>query len=226
MTTEISILLKSKMNNRIILALDVLNVDRAIEIAKVTSEFVDAIKIGLPLGLTTSLCIINKIREFADLPMIADIKIGDVPEIARKLSRVCFDSGFDAVTIHGFIGPTAIEECVRESKGIRDIIVITETTHPDAEIFMQPVSEDIAQMAKDVGATGIQAPGTRPERVKRFRQIVGNDMLIVSCGIGTQGGKIGSAIEAGADFEIIGRMICNAEAPGKIAKKISDKLKR
>jgi len=37
-------LLKSKTNNRVILALDVTDVDRAMEIASITSEYVDAIK--------------------------------------------------------------------------------------------------------------------------------------------------------------------------------------
>lgn len=218
-------MLKSKIDNRVILALDVTDIDHAIDIASITAEYIDAIKIGLPLGLTASFNIVDKIRRSADLPMIADIKISDVPEIARGLARICFDLGFDAITIHGFVGPTAIEECVRESKGTKDVIVITEITHPDAEIFMQPFSEDIVRMAKDVGATGIQAPGTRSERVKLFREIVGNEMLIVSCGIGTQGGKIGSAIKAGADFEIIGRTICNATDPKKAAREISEKLK-
>lgn len=218
-------MLKSKINNRLILALDVTDIDRAIEVASVTSEYVDAIKIGLPLGLTAGLKIIDTMRKNTDLPMIADIKISDVPEIARGLAHTCFDSGFDAVTVHGFVGPTAIEECIRESKAIKDVIVVTETTHQDAEIFMQPVSEDIARMAKDLGATGIQAPGTRPERVKLLRTIVGENMTIVSCGIGAQGGKIGGAIKAGADFEIIGRTIYNATDPQQMAKEISNKLK-
>lgn len=218
-------MLKSEINNRVILALDVIDIERAIEIASATSEYIDAIKIGLRLGLTAGLNIVDRIRNSADLPMIADIKIGDIPEIAGGLARLCYDLGFDAVTIQGFVGPTAIEECVRESRGIKDVIVITEITHPDAEIFMQPFSDDIAQMAKDVGATGIQAPGTRPERVRRLRRIVGEDMLIVSCGIGAQGGKIGSAIKAGADFEIIGRTIYNDANPKKAAMEIARRLK-
>lgn len=218
-------LLKSKINNRVILALDVTDVDRAIDIATKTSEYVDAIKVGLPLALTTGLCIIDKIRKHTDSPVIADIKIGDIPEIAAELARTCFDMGFDAITVHGFVGPTAIEDCVFESNGLKDVIVITEITHQDAEKFMQPVSEAIASMAKRSGASGIQAPGTRPERVRLFRRIVGDGMLIVACGIGAQGGQLGSAIEAGADFEIIGRMIYNAADPKSVAKEISQKLR-
>jgi len=218
-------LLKSKINNRIILALDVPDVDRAIQIASATAEYVDAIKIGLPIGLRAGLTIIDKLRRHTSLPIIADIKISDVPEIAGVLARTCFDFGFDAVTVQGFVGPSVVKECVRESKAVKDVIVITEMTHPDAQIFMQPLAEEVADMARKVGASGIQTPGTRPERVKILREKVGEKMLIVSCGIGAQGGAIGSAIRAGADFEIIGRIIYTAANPKKIAMEISQELK-
>ena len=218
-------LLESKINNHLILALDITNIDRAIKVALMTSEYIDAIKIGLPLGLVASLDIIQRIKERTDLPIMADIKICDVPEIAKKLAHVCFDSGADAITIHGFAGPCAVEECVNVSGREKDVIVLTEITHPDAAIFMESVSEDIARMARDVGASGIQAPGTRPEKVSLFRSIVGDDMLIVSCGIGAQGGKIGGAIEAGADFEIFGRSITATLNPEESAREISRRLK-
>jgi orotidine-5'-phosphate decarboxylase len=218
-------LLKSKIDNRIILALDVQNIDQAVEIVSATSEYIDAVKVGLPLGLTAGLGVIRRIKEHTDLPIIADIKISDVPDIAAELAKICFSLGYEGITIQGFVGPTAIEKCVSESKKTHDVIVVTEITHMDGEIFMQPISEDIAQMAKDVGASGIQAPGTRPERVRTLRKIVGDDLLIVSCGIGTQGGEIGSAIKAGADFEIIGRTICNHHDPEQIAREISQKTK-
>jgi orotidine-5'-phosphate decarboxylase len=207
------------------LALDVQDINQAVEIVSATSEYVDAVKVGLPLGLTAGLGVIRRIEEHTDLPVIADIKISDVPDIAAQLAKICFSLGYEGITIQGFVGPTAIEKCVSESKKTHDVIVVTEITHMDGEIFMQPISEDIAQMAKDVGASGIQAPGTRPERVRILRKIVGDDLLIVSCGIGAQGGEIGGAIEAGADFEIIGRAIWDSPDPAKAAKRISQKIK-
>jgi orotidine-5'-phosphate decarboxylase len=213
------------VNNRIILALDVLDINRAIKIVTSTSKYIDAVKIGLPLGLEEGLSVISKIKENTELPIIADIKISDVPDIASKLAKTCFNLGYDGITVQGFVGPSTIETCVREGNKMRDVIVITELTHTDGEIFMQPISDDIAQMAKDLGASGIQAPGTRPERIKVLRRITGEKMVVVSCGIGTQGGEIGSAIEAGADFEIIGRTIYNDPNPERSARMISRKIK-
>ena len=43
-------------------------------------------------------------------------------------------------------------------------------------------------------------------------------MSIYSPGIGTQGGKIKSALNAGTDFFIVGRTILNAKNPISVAK--------
>jgi orotidine-5'-phosphate decarboxylase len=90
----------------------------------------------------------------------------------------------------------------------------------------QPLGEKIAKMAKELGATGIVAPATRPNRVRKYRKIIGNDMLIISPGVGPQGGKIGDAILEGANFEIIGRLIYNAPDQAEAARRISLELKK
>lgn len=211
--------------NRLILALDIENLKHAVSIATLCSPYIDAIKIGLPLISTMSLNIINKLKKSTNLPIIADLKIADIGDIARKTVRAAFKKGADAITIWGFVGPTAIEICLEEAKNDKGVIVLTELTHPDAEFFMQPVAEKIVEMAKDLGVSGIQAPGTRPERIQRFREIVGDNMLIFACGIGAQGGEYGSAIKAGADFEIVGRGIYMDPNPEKVAQYIANRLK-
>ena len=54
---------------------------------------------------------------------------------------------------------------------------------------------------------------------------LGNEILILSPGVGVQGGKVGGAISAGADFEMVGRSIYKAENPGEVAEKIWGELK-
>ena len=53
-----------------------------------------------------------------------------------------------------------------------------------------------------------------------MRDLVGPGLTIVCCGVGAQGGKYGHAIAAGADFEIIGRAIYQAEDPVETVKHI------
>lgn len=219
-------MLRYKKSSGLILALDVSDSKSAVQIVSMTSQYLDAIKIGLPLTLACGFHIIERLKESTNLPIIADFKIADVPAFAQKVTRNSFDAGADAITVHGFAGPTTLEACIDEAKGSKDVIVMTELTHPDAELFMQPVADDIARMAYELGASGIQAPGTRPERIEKVRRIIGDDMLILSCGIGTQGGNVGSAIKAGADFEIVGRRIYLAPNPQKAAESIPKVLRK
>lgn len=219
-------MLKDSCKTHLILALDVTNIDDAIRIATAVSPYSDAIKIGLPLGLVAGSGIFRRVKEETRLPIIADVKIADVCHMAGDITRVCLDAGADAITVHGFVGPSSIKACVAEAGSDKDIIVMTETTHSDASFFMERASKDIARLAVDAKASGIQAPGTRPKRVSELRKIVGDDMTIVSCGMGVQGGRVGTALRAGADFEIYGRLIYDARNPRKSAKTIATALSR
>jgi len=92
-------------------------------------------------------------------------------------------------------------------------------SHPGAEQFMAPLAEDLAQLAVNVNAAGVVAPATRPERIKLIRSIIGNRMII-SPGVGAQGGSALQAIRAGADYLIVGRSIFEADDPEESAKKV------
>jgi len=201
-----------KKESGIILALDMLDEEGAIELIKSIKEDLDAIKIGYPIVLKNGINVVKKIKKVFDKPVIADFKIADVPHISKIITRIAVNGGCDGVIVHGFVGPDSIEACIIEAKE-NMVFVATELTSLGGKYFTQPVANDLATMAKEIGAYGIQVPGNRPERIKKIRQLVGNELTIISCGIGAQGGKFGSAIKAGADFEIIGRAIYDSENP-------------
>ena len=211
--------MKLKRKSGIILALDLLVVKSCQDLLDLIYKDVDCVKIGYPLVLSVGINIIKLLKSNYEIPIIADFKVSDIPYISRKIVRITLDAGCDGLLIHGFIGPDGIEACIEEAKE-KMIFIITELTSPGGSVFTQPISEDIARMAKELGAYGIQAPGTRPERIKKLRLIVGNELVIISCGIGAQGPSPGSAIRAGADYEIIGRAIYESQDPTKKMIKI------
>ncbi len=207
------------MKNRtgIILALDIENEKEALSLIDNVSNDIDAIKLGYLFILNNGLEAIKKVQRTTDIPLILDLKISDIPFIASKIIKKASEVGFEAATICGFMGPEGCNDCIEAAKEMK-IFIITEFTNPGGDIFTGSFSEDIAIMAKELGAYGIQAPGTRPEKIKQFRELIGDKMIIISCGIGQQGPEFGSAISAGADFEIIGRAIYTAKEPLKILK--------
>ena len=97
--------------------------------------------------------------------------------------------------------------------------MVTEMSHPGAQLFMAPLAEKMAGLAVEVGATGVVAPATRPDRIKRIRSIIG-ERVIISPGVGAQGGSAGAALLAGADYLIVGRSVYEAEDPVASAKKL------
>ncbi len=206
-------------NNRIILALDVEDSKRVLQICEEVAEYIDAVKVGYPLVLNTSLSTIKKLKNF-NKPIIADFKVADIPEISKKICEIATKNGADYVIVHGFVGEDVVKACSEAAK----IFVVAEMSHPGARDFMSSEAEKIAKIAKKY-AYGIVAPATRLERIKQLRKIAGN-IVIISPGIKAQGAAVGDAIKAGADFEIIGRGIYASQDPKKAAQEFADILKK
>ena len=211
-------------DTRLILALDVTDRQQALKIAQSVKGHVDAIKIGYPLVLATGKDIISEIAEM--VPVIADFKVADIPNTDRLICEQVFRAGANALIVHGFTGSDSLRMCVEvaEVHGA-GIYVVTEMSHPGALDFMQRVAEDMAQMSSNAKVAGVVAPATRPERVQKIRSIIGNDIAIISPGVGAQGGSAADAIKAGADWVIVGRSIYLADDPKQAAMEISKEIK-
>jgi len=220
---DVKILMESiRKNTRLILALDVTDKSKAVSISKETAEHVDAIKIGFPLVLGAGLPVIGRICEFA--PVIADFKVADIPNTAHMICSLAFEAGAKAVIVHGFTGRDSLLECVKTaSEYDGETFVVTEMSHPGAVEFMAPKALEIAALAVECKASGVVAPATRPERVKKIRGVVGR-LTIISPGVGAQGGSAADAIKAGSDYVIVGRSIYNSKNPGKEAEIISKEI--
>jgi len=209
----------------LVLALDMDYETPALELVADVYTYVDAIKIGYVLILSEGLSVMKAIkREFPQLPIIADLKIADAPHIARKMTLLALDAGADVVSVCGVCGATVIQECLQLTEyRKKNLLVFLEFTQLDGLIGPNQANQ-IALMAKERSAWGILAPGTKPHRIKELRSLVGQNLVIVSCGIGAQGIEPGTALKAGADFEIVGRHICTALDPKVAAANISNSL--
>jgi orotidine-5'-phosphate decarboxylase len=199
-----------RVRNRIVLALDDLTGDRAVEVASELAHGLDAVKVGYPLVLGEGLGVVSRLSEAA--PVICDFKVADIPAVSAMIVGRAVGAGASGVIVHGFVGRDSVAEAAAAA-GDADVFVVTEMSHPGALDFLQDRAEDMAAMARDAGATGIIAPATRPGRVAALRDIIGEDMLILSPGVGTQGGSAGDTIRAGASAVIVGRSLYRAEDP-------------
>jgi orotidine-5'-phosphate decarboxylase len=210
--------------SRLIIALDVTDREEALSIAKNLGSAVDAIKVNYPLVLATGLGIIGEIKQYANV--IADFKVADIPNTNTLICQETFKAGADAIICQGFVGQDSVKACVDvATKSNRDVYVVTEMSHPGAMDFLQSHALELVDLAIRAGASGIIAPATRPEKLAEIRSRAGN-LKILSPGVGAQGGDARKAIDAGADFVIVGRSIYNAKDPYKAALDFIEQLRR
>jgi orotidine-5'-phosphate decarboxylase len=211
-----------KLSSRLILALDVTEKEDALRISELVGGVVDAVKIGYPLALSCGMDIVTEIAESAHV--ICDFKVADIPNTNRLIVERVMKKGAQGVIVHGFMGRDSMEACIKAA-GEKDVFVVVEMSHPGGAEFFQPLTDRFSQMGKELGASGVIAPATRPERIKHIRGLVGG-LKILSPGVGAQGGSANAAIKAGADYVIVGRSIYNADDPKAAAEKIAEDIRR
>ncbi|KAF5040258.1 Orotidine 5'-phosphate decarboxylase [anaerobic digester metagenome] len=204
----------------LILSLDVTDRRRAVAIAESCAPFIDAIKVGYPLVLAAGLSIVGDLSGVG-LPLVADFKVADIPNTNRLICEAVFSAGFDAVIAHGFVGGDAAQACVEVAHNHGGAAyIVAEMSHPGAtEYFHGGVAERLAALAVACRADGIIAPATRPDRIGRLREIVG-ERTIYSPGVGAQGGDLDTVARL-VDGVIVGRSIYEAEDPGAEAERFS-----
>jgi RecA/RadA recombinase len=83
-------------------------------------------------------------------------------------------AGAGGIIAQAFPGKDSLQACVKSAAAYEaDLFVVTEMSHPGAELFMAPLAEKMARMAAEVGAAGVVAPATRPERIKQIAEGIG-----------------------------------------------------
>ncbi len=203
----------------LILAVDLLNAEKAVEIAERVAGSIDYIKVNYPLVLSSGIGVVKDLSRIK--PVIADFKIADIPYTATLISEIAFSYEAKAVIAHGFCGIDVLRAVLNVSRNYGgEVYVVTELSNPGAAEFMSANSEKIAVIAEKLGCHGLIAPATRIERLRRIREV--SNLKIYSPGIGFQGGSF-EALEY-VDGIIVGRSIYLAESPEKAAEDFRRKL--
>ncbi len=148
--------------------------------------------------------VLAKTREAipSDVPVILDVKRGDIGNTAEKYASAAYDLlGADAVTVNPYMGFDAVKPFLRPGKCV---FVLCLTSNPSASDFQfletngMPLYERVAHRAVEwarEGEVGLVVGATKPEQLRRIRDIAG-DLPILIPGIGAQGGNIPAVMNA------------------------------
>lgn len=174
-----------------------------------------------------------------DIPLILDAKRGDIGSSNEAYAKAIFDHlGFDAVTVHPYLGKEALEPFLKRlDKGI---IVLVKTSNPgggefqDLKVDGKPLYQVVAEHINTWNQNnnlGVVVGATYPDELKEVRKIIG-DMPILVPGIGTQGGDLEKTIKAGQNSQGQGMIISSsrgiifAENPREATIKLHEEIQQ
>lgn len=181
-----------------------------------TSDLVCAYKPNLgfymaygPAGIEA----LAKTRELIDasIPVILDAKVGDFNVTSEAYARGYFEAlGFDAVTVHPYMGLDGIEPFLcHEDRGA---FILVRTSNPGSKAIQdlragegedgvplyQQVAGWVADWQAQYGTCGAVVGATWPRELADVRRIC-PDLPILVPGIGPQGGDLEASVKAGVD---------------------------
>jgi orotidine-5'-phosphate decarboxylase len=209
------------VEDRLIFALDVPEIDQAKDIVTELDDSVNFYKIGMEMLMTGGYFeLLNWLIE-RDKKVFVDLKFFDVPEtVGRTIARLS-DYGATFATIHG---NQALMEKAVENKNDLKILAVTALTSLDQgdlddlgfDCDVQELVISRAKRAFEAGCDGIVSSGLE---VPYIRKYVDNKLIAVTPGIRPVANDddqkrvvdVATAFKRGSDYIVVGRPIKNAE---------------
>lgn len=216
--------------DRLIVALDVPSVGEARQLVSRLGDTVTFYKIGLELLFAGGLDFVSELRH-KHKRVFLDVKLLDIGNTVERAIANIAELGVTCVTIHGTDLKTlraAVAGRRRSPLKLLAVTVLTNLTQDDLGeqgigVPLAELSMSRARMAKEAGIDGVIASG---QEAARIRTELGSGLLIVTPGIRLAGGTTDdqervttprNAIEAGADWIVVGRPITRADDPKVVA---------
>jgi orotidine-5'-phosphate decarboxylase len=227
----------TKAADKIIVALDVPTKREALELVGKLRDQISFFKIGLQLYTAEGPEIVRQVSSTGS-KVFLDLKLHDIPNTVGRAVESASRLGVQMLTIHLSGG----SEMVRAATAARannmlllGVTVLTSATKDMLrEIGIQDkIDDQVLRLAKLGVEAGIDGVVASPHEVKLLRREFGNKIKIVVPGIRPNWSEPGDqrrtmtpleAIEAGADYLVIGRPIIAHPNPREGAAKILDEI--
>ncbi|MEN8141384.1 MAG: orotidine-5'-phosphate decarboxylase [Thermodesulfobacteriota bacterium] len=225
------------LNERIILALDVAEVETAKEWVKKTEARVGYYKVGLQLFLAGWFDVVDWIVDRGHKVML-DLKFFDIPETVRLAVAQIQAHGVSLATIHG--NDAIIKAAVAERGDLQLLAVTVLTSFGEEDLRAMGMTQSIeelvyfrAKRALELGCDGVVCSGVE---AAKLRDGLGDKLLMVTPGI-RPGANImdgsddqtrimtaGKAIAHGADHVVVGRPITKAADPLAVIEQMQQEI--
>lgn len=218
--------------DRLIVALDLPDVDAAEAMIARLGDSVTFYKIGYQLGYAGGLPLVRRLAD-AGKKVFADLKMHDIGNtVARGVESVA-KLGASFLTVHAY--PQTMQAAANASKGsglkILAVTVLTSYDNEDLKAagYQLGVSDLVAARAQQAQALGIDGLVCSPEEAAHLRKLIKPDMCLVTPGVRPAGSDAGDqkrvmtparAIAEGSDYLVVGRPVMEAADPKAAAEAI------
>jgi orotidine-5'-phosphate decarboxylase len=231
--------------DRVIVALDVPTEQEAIALVDRVSE-VSFWKVGLELFISAGPSILTALKA-RQKQIFLDLKLHDIPNTMAGACRAAAQYGVDLLTVHAPAGKIALEAARAAAQaGAAEtdfsppaLIAVTLLTSISSrslafELKVPLELPDYAlQMALLAQESGLAGAVCSPQEATQLRRTCGDDFLLVCPGVRPTWAEAGdqkrsltpsAALQAGADYLVIGRPITAADDPAAAFRRICDEL--
>ena len=233
-------MIENNAKNKLVVALDVDQADRALQLFEELRDHVGTFKIGMQLFTAAGPDMVRQIVSRGGRVFL-DLKYHDIPHTVAAAGIEATRLGVSIFNIHASGGSEMMkrtaeavaETAAREGLTRPAVLGVTVLTSVDQETLRQigiadgpaTVVRRLALLTQTSGLDGVVASA---HEVKIIREAVRNSsFVIVTPGIRSASDPshdqrrfmtAGEAISAGADYVVVGRPILNAESPAKAAR--------
>ena len=196
-------------------ALDLVELKRAVEIAKEVAEYVDWIEVGTPLIKSEGMNAVRVMKKtFGNHGIVADMKTIDTGALEVEM---CAKSGADVVIILALSNDSTIEEAIRSARKYGCKVMADLINHPN------PV--DRAKELEELGVdyvnvhVGIDVQMLGYDPIEVLKEVVKEVSIPVAVAGGLDVDRASLCVSLGAEIVIVGSNIVKTRNPKESAMK-------
>jgi orotidine-5'-phosphate decarboxylase len=222
--------------DRLIVALDLPDVEAAEAMVARLGGSVSFYKIGYQLAYAGGLPLVRKLTQ-SGKKVFLDLKLHDIGNTVTRGVESVSHLGATFLTVHAY--PQTMKAAVegRGGSDLKIVAVTVLTSYDDGDLqaagYRLGVSDLVEARARQAQSLGIDGLVCSPEEAARLRASAGDQMVLVTPGIRPAGVAAGDqkrmmspgrAIAAGADYLVVGRPVTEAADPKAAAEAIQTEI--
>ncbi len=226
-------------SSQVILALDFSDMASTVEMINLTKEHIGIYKLGLEFYLSHGKSGVKEIQSrFSGIEIFLDLKLHDIPNTVAGACRSVADIDPKFLTVHASGGSKMISAASSTLPNVEITAVTILTSLDQEQMIAMGLNENIEtltlSLAKNAVNSGARAIVSSPQEVSLLRKHLGEKVTLITPGVRPSGAERDDqervmtpreAIDAGADFVVIGRPITKASDPKQAAEAITASLR-